>query len=270
MRRIELEELKQIQMQILDEVAAFCEKENIRYWLDSGTLIGAVRHKGYIPWDDDIDLGMLRPDFDRFMATFNRENSPYQFRSYESDKTFPYPYGKVLDMRTVLYEPDKNGEKLSVNIDIFVFDNAPDDEKILKKMYDKRDKCRARNAVQALRHKPRGSALRRIFIYLCKGVLKLFPRNHFIGKMVKNSKKYADVSTARVGNFTGFIRTSCDRRVFDDFVKLEFEGKKYNAPAGYDEWLRAFYGDYMQLPPEEKRVSHHQFEAYRKEEKENV
>ena len=80
--------------------------------------------------------------------------------------------------------------------------------------------------------------------------------------MVKNSKKYANVETARVGNFTAFTRMSCNKRVFEKFVPVVFEGKEYMAPIGYDEWLRSFYGDYMKLPPEEKRVSHHSFVAY--------
>ena len=78
MKQITLEELKRIQLSILDRVAEFCEKNAINYWLDCGTLLGAVRHKGYIPWDDDIDIGMLRPDYDRFLKTFNEKNDVYK------------------------------------------------------------------------------------------------------------------------------------------------------------------------------------------------
>ena len=109
MNEIKLDELKKIQLDILVFIDDFCEKNNINYWIDCGTLLGAVRHKGYIPWDDDIDIGMLREDYDKFMKIFNNccNNSKYKFISYETDKNWPFPFGKVLDITTVLYEPDK-------------------------------------------------------------------------------------------------------------------------------------------------------------------
>ena len=84
--------------------------------------------------------------------------------------------------------------------------------------------------------------------------------------MSANAKRYVDLPTKRVGNFTSFTRMHCDRSAFDSFTYAEFEGKSYRIPVGYDAWLKAFYGDYMKLPPEEKRVSHHMFEAYLLEE----
>ena len=123
----------------LKETEDFCRENNINYWLDSGTLLGAIRHGGYIPWDDDIDIGMLRPDYDRFLAMFNKFNKQYQVFSVENDINFPYPFGKVLDTHTVLYEPNEQGVKLSINIDIFVYDNAPEDDKLVEQMYRKRD-----------------------------------------------------------------------------------------------------------------------------------
>lgn len=139
MREILLDELKDRQIAILDVVDAFCRENNINYWLDSGTLLGAIRHGGYIPWDDDIDIGMLRPDYDRFLAMFNKFNKQYQVSSVENDINFPYPFGKVLDTHTVLYEPNEQGVKLAINIDIFVYDNAPEDDKLVERMYRKRD-----------------------------------------------------------------------------------------------------------------------------------
>ena len=135
MKEIGVEDLKRIQLEILSVVAEFCEKNGIRYWIDSGTLLGAVRYGGYIPWDDDIDVGMLREDYDKFSEAFNKANEKYKFVCYENRKDFYLPHGKVCDSSTVLYEPDENGYKLSVNIDIFVYDNDPDDDEEFKKMY---------------------------------------------------------------------------------------------------------------------------------------
>lgn len=269
MKQITLEELKRIQLSILDRVAEFCEKNAINYWLDCGTLLGAVRHKGYIPWDDDIDIGMLRPDYDRFLKTFNDKNDVYKVYSVENNEKFYYPFAKILDTRTVLYEPDEKGVKSSVNIDLFVYDNAPDDDAEVEKMYKLRDKYNKLNNVRVRLYMSKKKPLVHLLKVIAYPFLCVFPRNHFAKKIVKNSKKYADKDTKRVGNFMSLTRLTCEKSIFDKYISMEFENRRFKVPAGYDKWLRAFYGDYMTLPPEEKRVSHHSFKAYYKGENEN-
>lgn len=265
MKRLDIEAVKKIQLEILSVVDAFCKENRIQYWLDSGTLLGAIRHRGYIPWDDDVDIGMLRDDFDAFIATFNARNSRYQVICNEVQKDCYYPYAKVIDTHTVLYEPDENGLKLSVNIDIFVYDATPGGKKA-EKQYDRRDLFAKLNVLQFLYYpsKKRFKKMLRILIY---HGLKLFPKGYFSSRIVRNSKKYAKTDAHMVGNFTSATRILCDKSVFDSFVLKEFEGKEYPVPVGYDAWLTAFYGDYMQLPPLEKRVTHHQFKAYINDEK---
>ena len=268
MRKVDIKEIKRIQLAILNVAADFCEQNSICYWIDSGTLLGAIRHKGYIPWDDDIDIGMLRKDYDAFSQLFNESNSRYQFKCIESDPAFYLPHGKVFDTSTLLYEPDEKGFKSAINIDVFVYDNAPDDDELVKDMYDRRDKLRKHFNLQTAYTKPGGNVFRRGLVHFYRFLHRFFPRDFFIKRMVANSKRFANQETKRVGNFTAFTRMVCDKRVFSDFIDVEFEGRTYKAPVGYDEWLRSFYGDYMQLPPVEKRVSHHSFVAYAKE-KEN-
>lgn len=263
MRRINTDELKKIQLKILDHVVEFCEKHDIQYWLDSGTLLGAVRHQGYIPWDDDIDIGMLRPDFDKFLSCFNQSNKRYKACCIENQREFYFAYCKVLDTKTVLYEPDEDGGvKISVNIDVFVYDNAPDNNMQLEMMFIKRNIYRNLNLLRTLHHKPNGNFMRRFWIGFLRLVLKPFPKSYFVKKIVQNSKKYKNTNTKRIGNFTGYMKMSCSKRVFKDFVEVKFEGKYYKAPMGYDEYLKAFYNNYMQLPPLEKQVSSHTFTAY--------
>ena len=271
MKKLNLEELKKIQVEILDVVDSFCEKNQINYWLDCGTLIGAIRHKGYIPWDDDIDIGMLREDYNKFMNIFNEQNDRYKFYSIENNKDFLFQFGKVLDTKTILYEPNKEkGIKLNVNIDVFVYDNAPDDENQCQKMFQKRDLLYKLRFAQLYRDAyDKTSLKKKIMRFFLNIYLKFLPKNYYTRKVVENSKRYINCDTKRVGNFVSISKFVCDKEIFKEFVKVEFEGKKYPAPVGYDEWLRNIYGDYMQLPPVEKRVGHHEFEAYQLEEGES-
>lgn len=260
MTQINATDLKKIQIEILNFVNAFCEENGISYWLDSGTLLGAIRHKGYIPWDDDIDIGMLRSDFNHFIASFNKSNGRYKVICNEVREDCYYPFAKILDTKTVLYEPDEDGTKLSINIDLFVYDVTPDKDSAVRQ-YDRRDKLANLNVVQfkMFRSKEWYKKIPKTLLYY---VLKLYPKGYFASQIVKNSKRYEKTDAKYIGNFTSESRVLCDKSVFDSFVMKEFEGKEYPVPAGYDAWLTAFYGDYMKLPPEEQRVSHHAFKAY--------
>ena len=263
MKQLTGEALKEYQLNILDIVAEFCEKNGIKYWLEFGTLIGAVRHGGYIPWDDDIDIGMLREDYDRFLASFNETNERFKVYSVENNPDFPFPFAKVFDLTTALYEPNREiGTRLCINIDIFVFDNLPDNERTVKKMYDKRDLFRALNYKRNPTGKPKGNFFRRTLIRALQIALKVFPKNYFNRKMAENSKKYSNTPSDNIGNFVGWKRISAPKNLLDSVIDVKFEGRTYKMPVGYDEWLRLFFGDYMQLPPVEEQVTHHMYEAY--------
>lgn len=267
MREIGLEELKTIQLEILDHVSKFCIENSIEYWLDCGTLLGAVRHNGYIPWDDDIDIGMMREDYDKFIALYNKNSdSRYVFHCGENDDDFSYAYGKVFDTRTILYEPDEEtGFKEAVNIDVCVYDNAPDNDMLLKFVYFKRDFYRIMRSLQ-LEYTPHGGLVKSVAMIALRKIAKPFfkqkKKNHYIQKLIKNSKKYSEKNCRRVGNFTGLTKIVCSKEVFSEFQDAPFEGRTYRIPIGYHDWLCEFYGDYMKLPPLEKQVPKHKFKAY--------
>lgn len=267
MHLVDTKELKHIQNEILDVFAEFCVQNDLHYWIDCGTLLGAVRHKGYIPWDDDIDVGMLRKDYEKLIALFNNSRKGrYLFKSIETDKDYPFAFGKILDTSTVMYEPDKKGIRHSINIDVFPYDDAPDDKRRLKRMYLRRDVYKSLRLMQLGILKPNGSILKQMSIKIISNVLKIFPQNFFTKKILNNAKRY-DGKNNYVGDFTSTGYIYCDKAIFSSFVQLEFEGRWYSAPVGYDKWLKSMYGDYMRLPPEEERVSNHFFIAYAKDKK---
>ena len=261
MRTINLDELKSIQLDLLQKTADFCEKNGLRYFLCGGTLIGAIRHKGYIPWDDDIDIAMPRPDYDRFVKSFNHPENYYQVVSPDINSEYEYCFAKVYDNRTVLNELHYPGDTFGVYIDVFPADGVKDASQIRKIML-----------LRKILNTKRANYFKRTIskkIINTFGKMLLLPYSaHQIAKWIDNEcRKYAFGSLPKAGVIANPFGPGemVDKSVFDSEVYREFEGRKYRVPIGYDTWLRSVYGDYMQLPPVEHRVSHHTFDAWWKE-----
>lgn len=263
MRKIEMAELRERQMEILDYVAQFCDDHGIRYIIEGGTMLGAIRHGGYIPWDDDIDVGMLREDYQRFTELFPREaKEDYVFACAETVDKWHLPFGKVMDTNTLLTQ---DGHDLGINIDIFPYDDSPADPELMKKMYAKRDRLKGLNAAQIRKEKPSGNLARRIAVYGIRAVLRCFPEYYFIRRIEKNAQRFNGKGYENLATFTGESKvTTCKKEWILDRKLVPFENRTYKIPVNYDSWLRSFYGEYMQLPPEDKR-KHHTFEAYLKD-----
>ncbi len=265
MIKLSLEEIKKVQIEILDEIDECCKENNINYWLDSGTLLGAIRHKGYIPWDDDIDIGMLREDYDRFIHIFNEYEKSHKKLRFDcveiNDKCF-FPYGKVFNERTVLYEA---GITMAINVDVFVYDTAPSSTLACKYMYFWRDIYTSLNRRQRNMGGESPKISRRLIGRMIAPVLQCFPIGFFCKRIIKNSKRY-NKKTGYIGNFTSVTKIKANRNWVSKCIKMPFEGKMYNVPNNYDEWLKEFYGDYMKLPEKDKRIPKHNIVAYLKDE----
>jgi lipopolysaccharide cholinephosphotransferase len=245
---------------LLQKTDDICENNGLRYFLCGGTLIGSIRHKGYIPWDDDIDIAMPRPDYEKFIRIFNRPQNYYQVMSIETDPDYAYAFAKVYDNRTILKELHYKGN-IGVYIDIFPADGVKNTNQIRKIMLlHKFLNTKKANYYHRTLSKT-------IINTLGKLLLLPFSAQQIARWMDNEARKFSFGSLPKAGLIANPLGLGemVDKSIFDSDVYQEFEGKKYRVPIGYDAWLKSIYGDYMQLPPVEHRVTHHTFEAYWKD-----
>lgn len=263
MKTMDVNDIKKCGFEILIEIHNFCEKNNIKYSLGFGTLLGAIRHKGFIPWDDDVDVLMLREDYERFIKTFNSDN--YGVNACNIDNKYYLPFAKVYDKRTIKIEPvyTPNGFEIGVNVDIFPIDYFNDEERY-KKIVKKRKGLRRKFFFsQFLIKKPK------CFKDFIKNIIAPFYNkknnkyanmlNNYIRKNNKNKNDKRILVHNEIFNNRPYIFPIT---LFDSLIKVEFEGREFYSIKDYDIYLKVCYGDYMKLPPEEQRITHHNFEAY--------
>jgi lipopolysaccharide cholinephosphotransferase len=261
MRIVTPDEMKAIQLDLLQKTAEFCENNSLRYFLCGGTLIGAIRHKGYIPWDDDIDIAMPRPDYDRFVRSFNHPENYCQVVNMDINPAYEYDFAKVYDNRTIFKELHYHGTTFGVHIDLFPADGVKDAAQVRKIVL----LHKILNAKRANYYKRTLS--KKIINTLGKILLLPFSARQIATWMDNEARKYAFGSLPKAGVIANPYGPGeiVDKSVFDSDVYEEFEGRKYRVPIGYDAWLRSIYGDYMQLPSEEHRIPHHTFAAWWKD-----
>ena len=265
-RLIDSTELRKIQMEILHHVDAFCRQKGIRYFLCGGTLIGAVRHHGYIPWDDDIDIMLLREDYERFIETYLQDDkSDYKLHYFRKEKDFPYPFVKIDDSRTVLSENvEIRANDMGVNIDVFPIDVVPEDKELQKKLYGKFSFYMALINLKNIIPTRTRSWYKNLMIVLSRLILWMIPMRALVRRLEDNAIRYRDSTSKYCGiALWGYgMREINLRENWTEAIDMKFEDTMLPVPVGYDNYLTCVYGDYMQLPPEEKRVTHHAFTAY--------
>lgn len=266
MKIIELNELHKIQLDILLDFSKFCEENDINYTIAYGSLIGAVRHKGFIPWDDDIDVVVPRQDYMKLVEIFNNRDSIYKLSSIYNNPDYPYCQIKIQDTRTILIE--NNWRKIGINIDIFPLEGLPS-TKIIQ--YIHLSSCKILRHIigyKKLIIKNQIKTSKKISLFIIKLLLSQFTLNYFINLLDKLARKYSYVNSKYVANLvwgTYDFKEKFDKELFESFDKMEFEGNIFMVPADYKKILTQIYGDYMKLPPENTQKSHHHFEAYWKE-----
>ncbi len=269
MRKIDTEELKQIELKLLQAVDRLCRKEGIRYYLSGGTLLGAVRHKGFIPWDDDIDIAMPRPDFDRFIDLCLHSEQEFRICCNVNEPEYGYIFAKAWMPGTILKEDfcNRGHVESGVYIDICPIDGLGDTYEQAIRQYRKTTFLREllvasnwqrffRSSTRPVYHEPFRFALYVLSRFTSPGKLtaRLDAR---LREVPFESAKYC-------AGIIGAYRTReiAEHDVFSDYIELEFEGNLFLAPRQYDVLLTQWFGDYMTPPPIEKRETHHTFEAF--------
>lgn len=275
-KQLTTEELKERELKILKFFHNYCEENNLTYWLSAGSLIGAVRHKGFIPWDDDIDVGMPRKDYMRLIQIFPKEGiDGLKLLTPFNQKDCPITFGKLYDTKTVKMddEVEEKYQKYGIDIDIFPWDYAPSTMEQINYFY-KKQYYRFKvflGIVGKYRKEKKLSktVIKTFFMTGCKLLAKIniINANKIALKMNNaadqfDNGKYWCSSMQPLGRKAKGVAT---KESFDELLLVDFESEKFFIPKGYDEMLTNIYGDYMKFPPKEQQVTHHLSSVYERD-----
>ncbi len=260
MDAINLKKLQIAQLEIMDEIHRICEKNDIKYYMIGGTALGAVRHKGFIPWDIDIDIAMDRKNYDRFKEVCNTDLNPrFIYRDYINTERIKHGHALVCIKNSLLvtridkYNP--NEEKLEIYLDIFPLDNAPADEKL--------QKSQAKKILRLKNQRFKKLALCYDNNLIKNYIKKIISKMLFWTSAYKINAKLDQVMRKYNNSKSGYICSMASHfsykkqcmpiEVYGTPKLMDFEDKKYYAPEQVEDYLTRIYGDYMKLPPESER-----------------
>lgn len=266
MKELTLQELKEIEFDILKMFDTFCKENNIRYFLAYGTLLGAVRYKKFIPWDDDVDLLIPREDYDRMIKLF-KDTERYHLFAFEKDEKYGFPFAKLCDMTTRKDEFGyDSGVELGVDIDLFPLDAWDDDFEKAKKEAEYIQRNMTFLGYAKLKKPDSKNPIKRFVKGIVMIFCKMLGTKYFMKKIFKASDRPDQKGNNYVGAKSWCVYGSkgiIPAEAFADSIEIEFEGQMFPAPVGYDTYLTCLYGNYLPEPPKEKQKTHHAFRAYR-------
>lgn len=262
---IQDKELKSIQVDILRDVDDFCKRNDLRYSLAFGTLLGAIRHQGYIPWDDDIDIMMPRKDYEVFIKKYSSDR--FNVICHDNCREYQIPFAKVHDPSTVIEELSDMKVTFGVYIDVFPIDNYPSDEAELKRFLNKKSILNIIHGIKTTALRKGRKWYKNVALAICKFALSFYDTSLITCRIEHLSQRYAFAETG----FSGVLSPTDNRpkwrlksELFNEYITVRFEGIEVSAIKAYDAYLTATYGDYMKLPPKEQQISHHKYVAFYK------
>lgn len=253
--------LRSVLLEILDEIVSICEKHDLTYYLVGGNLLGAIRHKGFIPWDDDIDIAMPRKDYNKFKELCKTElDSKYFLQNYETDPFYWKDHPKVRKNNTLFLESkaqDISKAHHGIFLDIFILDCVPKEKSLKQDIQGKLYRIIKRLVwYKMLYTLKKTKNIRGKVALLVASFFSLKTLSGFRERIMtlydnKKCRYYVNLPSPY-----SYKKHTMPKEIYDPPVKVEFEGKYYNAPNDWDFYLKRIYGDYMKLPPKDKRKGH--------------
>lgn len=272
MKKISFRDAQLGAYEILKFLDAFCRKNNLTYFLMYGSLIGAVRDKGIIPWDDDIDIMMPRPDYDKLIQICSTENIlPFKLFENSIVSEYPHPISRMSDQRYKTNFANEKDYGIGLFVDIYPLDGVGDDlkraHKLIKKAYRNASLCFLTSRKKFGRDNTK-SKIRMAVKFPAYIWANLLGNHHYIKKSIKLCKEYSYEESKYVSGIAQPFR-ECNGenkniylKEWFEVIETEFEGRKFYIPKGYDKILKMGYGDYMVPLPENQRDTHHTYDTY--------
>ena len=262
----DIREIQQMELGIMEYIHEVCQKIGVKYFLAYGSLIGAVRHKGFIPWDDDMDICMLREDYEKLQDyLIANPDERYEVMSYKNNLNYVYPFMKVQDNHTYLLEEDvRIDSNMGIYVDIFPVDGYENDANFKNKM-TKLIKKRQLSCYTFKGITNTKSVLNSLIRYISVIIFYFTNTNKYVAQIeeLAKSRKVSDYEEVDYLIYKDMNKPVWRREWLEQVTTGTFEGKEFMIPKNYHEILTSDYGDYMQLPPVELRFSHHDFQLWK-------
>lgn len=270
MKKINQKDQREIMLEILDYIHNICIENDLNYSLCGGTFLGAIRHEGFIPWDDDIDIMLIRDDYEKLMALLKKQ-SKYTILDYQV-ANYKYMYAKLCDKQSFQISTYGEVPQFGLFVDIFPYDNLPEDESEQKEFMKTVDIMNKEWSISSIKtyfhHRSYIKAFARMILLFPK-YLKLKLKKSMVKRGIELNdymQKYNTQDASYIGyvawEYTEPIKEKFSKELFEEYENYLFEGKYYRGIKDYDSYLTQLYGDYLKLPSESERENHSYYTWY--------